>query len=60
LDEAQMVVEPQMMVDTVVDLSCNTLFGALESANRLLLLPARTQHQSFCLLLIDMLPVINK
>jgi hypothetical protein len=55
-----MVVELQMMVDTVVDLSCNTLSGALESANLLLLLPARTQHQSFCLLLIDMLPVINK
>ncbi len=46
-DEAQMVVELQMMVDTVVDLSCNTLFGPLESANLLLLLPARTQHQSF-------------
>jgi hypothetical protein len=44
-----MVVELQMMVDTVVDLSCNTLSGALESANLLLLLPARTQHQSFCL-----------
>jgi hypothetical protein len=48
-DEAQMVVELQMMVDTVVDLSCNTLSGPLESANLLLLLPARTQHQSFCL-----------
>jgi hypothetical protein len=46
-DEAQMVVELQMMVDTVVDLSCNTLSGPLESANLLLLLPARTQHQSF-------------
>jgi len=46
-DEAQMVVELQMMVDTVVDLSCHTLSGPLESANLLLLLPARTQHQSF-------------
>ncbi len=31
-DEAQMIVELQMMVDTVVDLSCNTLSGPLESA----------------------------
>jgi len=44
-----MVVELQMMVDTVVDLSCSTLSGPLESANLLLLLPARTQRQSFCL-----------
>jgi hypothetical protein len=44
-----MVVELQMMVDTVVDLSCSTLSGPLESANLLLLLPARTLRQSFCL-----------